>query len=272
MSDTKQGLVEQQAPTGTGALRVTGLGVRFGGATGDVWALRGVDLRAEPGTFTVIVGRSGSGKSTLLRALAGLQKPSEGSVEYGGGPLGPRRSELRYVFQDYGQSLFPWLTVGGNVGFGAEFGGVARADRADAVTAALAQVGLGHVEGKRLWELSGGMQQRVAIARAIASRPNVILMDEPFGAVDALSRTNLQDTILNVLSSTGTTVLFVTHDIDEAIYLGDRVVVMHPGGDVVLLDLPIDLPRPRSQIETRELPHFNEYRRALVAAVTEEPS
>ncbi len=241
---------EVREASGLGAI---GLSVRFGagrGAEGH-WALRDVSIDVRPGSFTVIVGRSGSGKSTLLRTLAGLQQPTAGRVLYGALPVAVGKRELRYVFQDYGQSLFPWLSVIGNVRFGATQGGVPPSERGAVATEALTQVGLAHVAAKRTWQLSGGMQQRVAIARALASRPRVILLDEPFGAVDALSRAWLQDVLLKVWEQTGLTVVFVTHDIDEAIYLGDRVVVMDPAGHGLAADVDIALDRPRDQLATR---------------------
>jgi NitT/TauT family transport system ATP-binding protein len=230
-------------------------------------ALRDVSLSIQRGSFTTIVGRSGSGKSTLLRILAGLVDPTVGSVTYDGVEASRPRAEVRYVFQDYGQSLFPWRRVAGNVAFGAKHGGVPRAERAAAAAQALELVGLSDAAGKYPWELSGGMQQRVAIARALASRPKVLLMDEPFGAVDALSRTTLQDVLLDIWRRLELTIVLVTHDIDEAVYLADRVLAMDPAGVGFCADVDISLPRPRSQVSTRESEEFLRHRRELLQVV-----
>jgi NitT/TauT family transport system ATP-binding protein len=265
-------MTENATLIATAELAVRDLGVRFRRTGQDVWALREVSVSIAPESFTVIVGRSGSGKSTLLRALAGLQPATVGSVDYAGSPVTANREQLRYVFQDYGQSLFPWLSVLGNVRFGSKQGGVPKAHRDEVARDALAKVGLAHVADRKPYELSGGMQQRVAIARALASAPRVILLDEPFGAVDALSRSNLQDTIQKVWAETGTTIVFVTHDIDEAIYLGDRVLVMDPHGNGIALDRTIEIERPRDQEFSRDNPLFNEYRHELLRTVVGDES
>jgi ABC-type nitrate/sulfonate/bicarbonate transport system ATPase subunit len=233
------------------------------------WALHDLSLSIQRGSFTVILGRSGSGKSTLLRLLAGLSVPSAGHVTCDGAPVQKGRKDIRYVFQDYAESLFPWKTVWRNVHFGAKHGGAARHERAGLVQEALQRVSLGDAAAKYPWQLSGGMQQRVAIARALASRPRVLLLDEPFGAVDALSRASLQDTILDVWTALGLTVVLVTHDIDEAIYLGDRVLVLHSRGEGLVADLNIGLARPRDRVSSLEDPAFGGYRRRLLTAVTE---
>lgn len=249
-------------------IELRSVGKRYGrNAAGS--ALRGVSLTIEAGSFTTIVGRSGSGKSTLLRIIAGLVAPTDGSVIHGGAEVRRPRPDVRYVFQDYGQSLFPWLRVGSNVAFGAKHGGVPRSERSTAAKQALELVGLPDIARKFPWELSGGMQQRVAIARALASRPQVLLMDEPFGAVDALSRATLQDMLLEIWQQLGLTIVLVTHDIDEAVYLADRVLAMDQTGDGFCADVEVDLPRPRSQVTTRESQSFLSHRRELMAAVME---
>ncbi len=234
----------------------------------EVTALRDLSLRVGTGEFVAVVGRSGCGKSTLLRLLSGLLPASAGEIRVAGQPIdGPPR-QARCVFQDYAQSLLPWKTVAGNVRFGLRHAYAAPAGDHDALVAHyLDLVGLGHAADRYPWELSGGMQQRAAIARALAAGPRLLLMDEAFSGVDALSRATLQDVILRAWAEAGVTVLFVTHDIDEAVYLADRVVVLHPEGHGVLADVRTDLPRPREQVTTRELPDFLRHRRDLLNLV-----
>ncbi|GAA5186307.1 ABC transporter ATP-binding protein [Rugosimonospora acidiphila] len=234
----------------------------------DVTALRELSLEINAGEFVAVVGRSGCGKSTLLRMLTGLIPPSAGRITLGGRPVdGPPR-EARCVFQDYAQSLLPWKTVGGNVRFGLRHAyEPSSGPRDELVAHYLDLVGLRHAADRYPWELSGGMQQRAAIARALAARPRLLLMDEAFSGVDALSRAKLQDVVLRAWAEAGLTVVFVTHDIDEAVYLADRIVVLRPEGHGLLADLRVDLPRPRGQVSTRELPEFLAYRRELLQLV-----
>lgn len=234
----------------------------------EVSAVEELSLSVRRGEFVAIVGRSGCGKSTLLRMLSGLLETSGGDVRvFGQSISGPPR-QARYVFQDYGQSLFPWRTAAENIEFGLKHAFERTPGRRpDLIKHYLGIVGLHDIETRYPWELSGGMQQRLAIARALAARPELLLMDEPFSAVDALSRVKLQDLILQAWADEGLTIAFVTHDIDEAVYLADRVIVVHPEGRGVLADVAIDLPRPRSQIETRESSKFLEYRRQLLTLV-----
>lgn len=228
--------------------------------------LQDVSFDVAQGSFVSVIGRSGSGKSTLLRLIANLLDLSDGRIDLGFDPRTGAPHSVRYVFQSYGESLFPWMSVRANVDFGlrhaTKSAHTVRDDRRDA-SYYLDLVGLGDAADKYPWELSGGMQQRVAIARALASSPGLLLMDEPFGAVDALSRAKLQDMILQLWRDLGLTIVLVTHDIDEAIYLSDRVLVLAADGNGIGADIDISLPRPRSQITTRELPQFNEYRREL---------
>lgn len=244
------------------ALAAAGAGKTFWSRSGAVEALAPLTLSIAEGSFVTIVGRSGCGKSTLLRLFAGLTAPTSGVVRADG-------DVTRYVFQDYSQSLLPWQTVEQNVRFGAVHGSgePAHGDTATAVRESLAYVGLTGVELRYPWELSGGMQQRVAIARALAARPTVLLMDEPFSSVDALSRAHLQDMIAGVWSKLGITIVLVTHDIDEAILLADRVIVLAPAGAGIAADVSIDLPRPRTQLETRATDAYLGYRAELLRLV-----
>jgi len=219
-------------------------------------ALDDVSLSVAHGELVAVVGPSGSGKTTLLRCIAGLQPPSEGSVRLHGTPVRGVPDELAVVFQDYGRSLFPWLTVRHNVEMPLRHRGLSAAERRERSAAALAEVGLAGEADRHPWQLSGGMQQRVAIARAIAYRPEILLMDEPFGSVDAQTRADLQDQLLDVWRAHDSTIVLVTHDIDESVYLADRVVVLSRPPTRVTAEIPVPLPRPRDQIETKASPGF----------------
>jgi NitT/TauT family transport system ATP-binding protein len=232
-------------------LEVSGLGHRYGEAT----ALLDVSFDARPCEMVCIVGPSGCGKSTLLRAVAGLITPPSGEVLLDGRPVRGVPAELAVVFQDYSRSLYPWLSVRGNV----ELPLRPRTDRAERrarAEAALKEVGLDGQGGRYPRQLSGGMQQRVAIARALAHRPALMLLDEPFASVDAQTRADLEDLLLRVRAEHDVTVLLVTHDIDEAVYLADRVVVLSPAPATVVTVLEVNLPTPRDQIGTRAAPEF----------------
>jgi NitT/TauT family transport system ATP-binding protein len=216
------------------------------------------DLRA--GEFACLVGPSGSGKTTLLKVISGLLAPTKGQVVLDGTVVdGPPRN-MALVFQEYGRSLYPWMRVAENVELPLKVAGVAKDERTARVAEALEAVGLSHVPRSYPWQLSGGMQQRVAIARAVAYQPEVLLMDEPFAAVDAQTRADLEDLVRSVWAKLGLTVLFVTHDIDESVYLGERVIVLSSSPTVILDDLAIDLPAVRDQLETRSDPRFVELR------------
>jgi NitT/TauT family transport system ATP-binding protein len=220
-------------------------------------AIAEVDLQVEAGQLVSIVGPSGCGKSTLLRCTAGLVRPTGGQVVLEGTPISGVPDNMAVVFQDYSRSLFPWLSVRDNVALPLRRRGLDRAARRAAAAEALGAVGLTDAAGKYPWQLSGGMQQRVSIARALAYRPSLLLMDEPFGSVDAQTREDLEDLLLQVRGSgDGMTILLVTHDIDESVYVGDRVVVLSRSPGTVQADLPVDLPAERDQVATRELPAF----------------
>jgi NitT/TauT family transport system ATP-binding protein len=234
-------------------LEVDALHYRYGDdADGAPPALDDVSLTVERGEFLAVVGPSGSGKTTLLRCLAGLQMATGGAVRLHGTPITDVPDELAIVFQDYGRSLFPWMTVRHNVDMPLRHRGLPAAERRDRIDAALDEVGLGGQGERYPWQLSGGMQQRVAIARAIA----YLLMDEPFGSVDAQTRADLQDQLLEVWRAHDSTIVLVTHDIDESVYLADRVVVLSRPPTRVAAEITVDLPRPRDQIETKASPGF----------------
>ena len=264
---------EPRSPgTSPGAPGIRAAGVRkdFRSRRGEVVALDGIDLDVDPGEFVSIVGPSGSGKSTLLRCIAGLRLPTSGGIRIGGAPVTGVPEALAVVFQDYGRSLFPWMRVGANVELPLRHLGLSGVERRERVESALAEVGLAESRDRYPWQLSGGMQQRVAIARAVAYRPRILLMDEPFASVDAQTRADLQDMALAVWRAHGSTLVFVTHDIDESIYLSDRVIVLSRPPTTVVAEIGIELPRPRDQIETRASAAFVE-QRAGVARLVHRP-
>lgn len=226
-------------------IRIQGVSKRFGGL--DV--LNEVSLTVRPGEFGVIVGPSGCGKSTLLRMAAGLERPDSGLVLYGGSAvMGPSPTRTM-IFQEH--ALYPWRTVEANVGFGLELAGTPRAERQARVADLLARVGLNGFERYYPHQLSGGMRQRASIARALVMDPEALLLDEPYGALDAMTRLTMQDELLRLWQGTGKTVLLITHDIEEALYLADRLYVMSPRPGRILRAIEIDLPRPRSRTDSR---------------------
>jgi NitT/TauT family transport system ATP-binding protein len=251
-------------------LEVDRLHYRYG-SDGATPALEDVSFRVGKGEFVAIVGPSGSGKTTLLRCVSGLMAPTSGVVRLAGQPVTAVPTELAIVFQDYGRSLFPWMSVHDNVDMPLRRLKLPAAERKERIESSLTEVGLADATTKFPWQLSGGMQQRVAIARAIAYRPEIMLMDEPFASVDAQTRADLQDTALEVWRTHASTVLFVTHDIDESVYLADRVIVLSRPPARVEAEIPIHLPRPRDQIETKANPAFVE-QRAEVARLIRRPT
>jgi NitT/TauT family transport system ATP-binding protein len=227
-------------------------------ASGGSPALADVTFDVAQGELLALVGPSGCGKTTLLRIMCGLLRPSEGTVLLGGRPVSRPAGEVALVFQDYGRSLFPWLTVLRNVSFPLRRD-VPRADRRARAEAALRTVGLDGAGRQYPWQLSGGMQQRVAIARALVSRPELVFLDEPFASVDALARAELQDVLLDAharVENRRVTIVHVTHDVDEAVYLADRVLVLTPAPGTVAASIEVRLPRPRQQTATRSSPGF----------------
>jgi NitT/TauT family transport system ATP-binding protein len=250
---------------GTAVLRVRGLHKSFAAGGGTTVALNGIELDVEAGSFVSIVGPSGCGKSTLLQIMAGLATPTSGDVFYGQSRVQDPPLDVVYVFQQYTRSLFPWKTVERNVAFGLENkGNLSRQEIAARTREMIGLVKLTGFERHYPWQLSGGMQQRVAIARALACRPAVLLMDEPFSAVDALTRAGLQELLRTLWRELGLTVVFVTHDVDEGIYLSTRVVAMTRAPGTIAIDMPIELAAPRDQIATRALPAYLDYRARLL--------
>jgi NitT/TauT family transport system ATP-binding protein len=247
-------------PADVPLLTVRGLQKVYPTNGGDVEAVRNLTFDLPEGQLACLVGPSGCGKTTLLRCIAGLLQPTSGEVLLHGAPVTAPPRSMAVVFQEYGRSLFPWMSVYNNVELPLRGGDLNAADRRRAVDEALDAVGLAHVPHSYPWQLSGGMQQRVAIARAVAYRPSVLLMDEPFAAVDAQTRADLEDLIRGLWRRLGITILFVTHDIDESIYLGERVIMLSNSPTVVQDDLSIDLPAERDQLVTRSLPRFAELR------------
>jgi NitT/TauT family transport system ATP-binding protein len=248
-------------------LQVQSLRKVYDGHGRQVEALRDITFSVRAGEFVCVVGPSGAGKTTLLRLLGGLISPSSGVVSVAGTPVSGPPDDLAIVFQEYGRSLFPWQQVAANVELPLKAKGLAKAQRERLVRESLAAVGLADSANAYPWQLSGGMQQRVAIARAIAFQPRVLLMDEPFAAVDAQTRADLEDLVRSVWRQFGMTLVFVTHDIDESVYLAQRVVVLSSAPTVVLEDLTVDLPADRDQLSTRSDPRFVELRGLVYAHV-----
>lgn len=232
-----------------------------------VTAIDQISFGVKEGELVCVVGPSGCGKTTLVRCLAGLLLPSKGSLALRGKPIVGPPKELAVVFQEYSRSLMPWMSVRDNIALPLRHKHLPAQKEAALIGNALESVGLSHCRDRYPWQLSGGMQQRVAIARALAYEPQILLMDEPFASVDAQTRAELEDLVLRVRSEFGVTVLFVTHDIDEAVYLGDRVVVLTPPPTAVQEILDIDLPHPRDQVETKMMPRFVELRTHVYAEI-----
>jgi NitT/TauT family transport system ATP-binding protein len=233
-------------------------------------AVRDLDFSVRDGEFVSIVGPSGCGKTTMLRCVAGLLPASGGKVVLDGQPVTRPPQEMVLVFQDYSRSLCAWRSVHGNVAFALEPGKLGREERERRIREALGTVGLVDFADHYPFELSGGMQQRLQIARALAYRPKILLMDEPFGSLDALTRAELEDQLLAIWTANPKTVVFVTHDIEEAVYLSDRVLILSARPCAVLEELTIDLPRPRDQIETRSLERFAGYRNRVYRRIMQE--
>ena len=264
----RQGSVDSRRP-GEPVLTCEGLGVTLHGSSGANRVLEDVDLTIRDGEFISILGESGSGKTTLLRVLGGLQRASAGTVRHLGNEFFEPVAGLVTVFQDYSQSLLPWRSVRRNVALGVE-SKMSKAEAAERVDESLEMVGLTDRADEHPARLSGGMQQRVQIARALAMRPSVMLMDEPFGALDAMTKASLQDQLQRVQQVTRTTIVFVTHDVEEAVYLSDTVLILQGKPAAVGVTLGVDLDRPRHQLETKEEPHYLELRHKVYQALGHE--
>ena len=255
-------------------LHVADVSKTYGKGAAQRVAIKDASVTINEGEFVTIVGPSGCGKSTLLMMMAGLLQPTSGTLTLGDQAITGPPKGLSVVFQDYSRSLFPWMTVRTNLSMAATAYKLPKAEVANRVDHALESVGLAGQGDVYPWQMSGGMQQRVAIARALVVEPAVMLMDEPFAAVDAQTRADLEDLVLTVRNEYNVTVAFVTHDIDEAVYLGDRILVLaaHPGR--LIADVQVDLGRPRDQVKTKLEPRFAELRSEvfqLVMRPTEEP-
>ena len=237
-------------------LEIRKLGKTYGTGERATHAIADVSFAVEDGEFVCVVGPSGCGKTTLLKCVGGLLSPGSGEVLLRGRKVTSPPEEMALVFQEYGRSLMPWSSVWNNVLLPLRHKKLAATKRKTLVEEALAAVGLTRFSHHYPWQLSGGMQQRVAIARALAYQPSILLMDEPFASVDAQTRGDLEDLILQVREEFAVTILFVTHDIDESVYLSDRVVVLTHAPTEVKEIIAVDLPFPRDQISTKELPEF----------------
>ena len=243
------------------ALSLQHVSMSFGPAASGRPIFSDFTFQVSPGEFLCVVGPSGCGKTTLLRLLAGLIRPTGGEILFHGERIdGPSRDRA-IVFQDYSKALLPWRTVAGNIALSLEACGIGEPERGHRIDALLATMGLQHAARQHPSQLSGGMQQRVQIARCLAQQPRLLLMDEPFGALDAITRQTLQDEVARLAAEHRMTVVFITHDLEEAIYLGDRVIALGSGRIAEMID--VGIPRPRSQLETREDRRFLAHRHRL---------
>lgn len=237
----------------------------------EVFAIKDIDFEVKPGEFVSIVGPSGCGKTTLLYCISGLMKPSGGKILVDGTEVLRPPDNLLIVFQDYSKSLMPWRTVLGNVSYGLESTDLwPKSKIKQEAERYINMMQLNDFKNHFTWQLSGGMQQRVAIARALINEPEILLMDEPFGSLDAQTRSDLEDMLLDLWLNLRSTILFVTHDIDEAIYLSDRVIVLSRRPATVIENLSIQLERPRDQLRTRSEPLFLSYRSKIYQMIERE--
>lgn len=247
-------------------LELSQVGIEFQTPKGPYRALENVDLKISQGEFVSLIGHSGCGKSTVLNIIAGLLSATTGGVVLGGREVNAPGPERAVVFQNH--SLLPWLSVYENVELAVKQvfrRRMTRAEIRDWIQHNLALVQMEHAAGKRPAEISGGMKQRVGIARALSMQPQVLLMDEPFGALDALTRSQLQDALMNIHRQLGNTVVMITHDVDEAVLLSDRIVMMSNGPSATIGEiLKVDLPRPRSRIQLADNHHYNHCRHEVL--------
>lgn len=247
-------------------LEVRGVNKIFDTPEGPLHVLQELDFAVARGEFVCLLGPSGAGKTTLLYAVSGLDLPTSGEVTLEGRLVVEPPKHMAFVFQDYSRTLLPWMTVQANVELPLRRWRTA-SERADAARSALASVGLAGFEKSYPWQLSGGMQQRAAIARALAYEAPLLIMDEPFAAVDAQTRSELQDLILALHSAVRPAILFVTHDVDEAAYLSDRIAVLSARPATVSAEIINDLPKPRDQVITKGLARFNEIRTQVLSLI-----
>jgi len=271
MSTTSPAALPSAAPSLTELadsrfIQIQGVEQAFKTPKGRFVALRDIDLTVAKGEFVALIGHSGCGKSTLLNLIAGLTRPTQGALLCANREIAGPGPDRAMVFQNH--SLLPWLTCFENIYLGVErvFGSTEKKPQLKQRTDdALALVGLTHATHKRPGEISGGMKQRVGIARALAMEPKVLLMDEPFGALDALTRAKLQDELLAIVQKTRSTVVMVTHDVDEAVLLSDKIVMMTNGPAATIGEvLSVNLPRPRNRVELAEDRHYVMYRKAVI--------
>ena len=265
---------EEPMETSTAVPRLTvqSLAKSYGSGPAAAHIIGDLTFSTEAGEIMCIVGPSGVGKTTLLKCLAGLHPSTGGTISIDGRTISGPPPEMALVFQDYSRSLMPWLNVRKNLVLPLRHLRLDPAELKERCDTALAAVGLGGAEHKYPWQLSGGMQQRVAIARALAYRPEILIMDEPFASVDAQTRFELEDLCLKIREDFGMTILLVTHDIDEAVYLSDRIVAIGSKPARVLDVIDVDLPGPREQIGTRALPQFAELRTRTLSLIRQAQS
>jgi NitT/TauT family transport system ATP-binding protein len=248
---------------GQPAVSLSKVSLSYGAGETTRMILRDMTFDVADKSFVTIVGPSGSGKTTLFRLIAGLVAPTSGQVSFYAAPVTRTSRERAIIFQDYGKALLPWRTVWKNVALAFEARGLGRSEQRDRSYALLRQMRIDHAGELFPGQLSGGMQQRVQIARCLAQEPRLLLMDEPFGALDALTRQTLQDEVAQLVAERGMTVVFVTHDLDEAIYLGDRVIALTSDPGTIAESIAIELSRPRDQLATRASPLFLAQRQRL---------
>ncbi|MGO4251895.1 ABC transporter ATP-binding protein [Paenarthrobacter sp. TAF1] len=258
---------ETRVSAATPRLDVAHLAKTYGSGGKARTVIEDLTFTVDAGEVVCIVGPSGVGKTTLLKCLAGLQPATSGRAAIDGRTISGPPPEMALVFQDYNRSLMPWLTVRKNLVLPLRHLKLSAAELKERCDSALAAVGLSHADNQYPWQLSGGMQQRVAIARALAYRPEILIMDEPFASVDAQTRFDLEDLCLKIRRDFNMTILVVTHDIDEAVYLAGRVVVLGSRPARVLKVVDVDLPAPRDQITTRSLPEFARQRTEVLSLI-----